>query len=199
MTRIISQKQLIGSCALLAVLGGAGLSGCATISKDTCAAGNWQELGYRDGSLGVKRSKASKIADSCAKYGIDMNFDAYLLGFNQGLPTYCTYERGYARGENGSSYNQNCSGQLALDFAPGYDAGRLVYDVTQEHKSLISSYEGRLGDIAGVRDRLGNEELSAEDDKRLRKKLRRFRREAEDMKIDIRAWERLHNLRRYKA
>jgi len=81
----------------------------------------------------------------------------------------------------------------------GYDAGRLVYDVTQEHKSLISSYEERLGDIAGVRDRLENEELSAEDDKRLRKKLRRFRREAEDMKIDIRAWERLHNLRRYKA
>ena len=109
-----------------------GLSGCASISEEKCQAGNWQELGYRDGSNGVKRGKASKIADTCAKYGIDMNFDAYLAGFNQGLPSYCTYERGFALGENGSSYNQICSGELAADFAPGYDEGRAVYEIYKE-------------------------------------------------------------------
>lgn len=189
---------LISGLALIA-LGGAGLSGCATISEDKCLAGNWQELGYRDGSNGVKRDKASKIADICAKYGVEMDFDAYISGFERGLPNYCTYERGFALGENGSSYNQLCAGPLAVDFAPGYDEGRAVYEVYKEHKSLISIYESKLDDIAGVKGRLKTEDLSAEDEKRLRKKLRRFRRQAEDMKIDIRAWERLHNLSRYSA
>jgi hypothetical protein len=192
------KSVLISGLALIA-LGGAGLSGCATISEDKCLAGNWQELGYRDGSNGVKRDKASKIADICVKYGVEMDFDAYISGFERGLPNYCTYERGFALGENGSSYNQLCAGPLAVDFAPGYDEGRAVYEVYKEHKSLISIYESKLDDIAGVRGRLETEDLSAEDEKRLRKKLRRFRRQAEDMKIDIRAWERLHNLSRYSA
>ncbi len=199
MARLPIGKQMKSVGIALLLLGVAALSGCATISEDKCIAGNWQELGYRDGSYGVKRDKASKIADTCAKYGIDMDFDSYLSGFNQGLPSYCTYERGFALGENGSSYNQICSGQLAQDFAPGYDEGRAVYAVYQEHKSLISSYESKLDDIAGVKGRLESESLSAEDDKRLRKKLHRFRRQAEDMKIDIRAWERLHSLSRYQA
>lgn len=191
-------KTIIFAGFSLLILGGAGLSGCATISEDKCLAGNWQELGYRDGSNGVKRDKASKIADTCAKYGVDMNFDAYLAGFSRGLLTYCTYERGYALGENGSNYNQICSGELAADFAPGYDEGRAVYEIYEEHKSLISRYEDKLDDIAGTRERIETEDLSAEDISRLRKKLKRFRRQAEDMKIDIRAWERLHDLPHYK-
>jgi len=197
MTKFIQRNQIIFAGVSLLLLGGSGLSGCATISEDKCLAGNWQELGYRDGSNGVKRAKASKIADTCAKYGVDMNFDAYLSGFNQGIPTYCTYERGYALGESGASYNQICSGQLAQDFAPGYDEGRAVYDIYQEHKSLISFSESKVDDITGIRGRLESETLSVEDEARLRKKLRRFRRQAEDLKIDIRAWERLHGLSRY--
>lgn len=197
MEKTIFGKQVLFAGLSLCILGGAGLSGCATISEDKCLAGNWQELGYRDGSNGVKRDKASKIADTCAKYGVEMDFDTYLAGFNQGLPSYCTYERGFSRGENGSSYNQLCSGALAVDFAPGYDEGRVVYEVYKEHKSLISTYENKRDDIAGVRGRLEGEDLSPEDVKRLRKKLRRFSRQAEDMKIDIRTWERLHNLSRY--
>ena len=192
-------KSSFFSALTAALISSGGLSGCASISEEKCQAGNWQELGYRDGSNGVKRGKASKIADTCAKYGIDMNFDAYLAGFNQGLPSYCTYERGFALGENGSSYNQICSGELAADFAPGYDEGRTVYEINKEHKSLISSYEDKLDDIAGTRGRLETEDLSNDDAARLRKKLKRFRRQAEDLKIDIRAWERLHDLPRYRS
>lgn len=191
-------KQFIFSGVVLALLGGAGLSGCATISEDKCLAGNWQELGYRDGSNGVKREKASKIADTCAKYGVDMNFDAYLTGFTQGLPTYCTYERGFALGENGASYNQVCSGNLAVDFAPGYDDGRAVYAIYQEHKSLISAYENTLGDIVEIKNDLDSGELPPKEMRRLSKQLRKFQIKAEDIKTDIRAWEYLHNLPRYQ-
>ena len=179
------------------LLTSAGLSACATLSEDKCLAGNWQELGYRDGSNGAKRDKASKIADTCAKYGVELNFESYLSGFDRGVSTYCTYERGYALGENGSSYNQICSGDLAADFAPGYDDGRAIYEVYQEHASLVSNYENKLDDITGTLTRLETENLKPEDRTRLRKKLRKFRRQAEDMKVDIRAWERLHDLPRY--
>lgn len=182
----------------IVLLASAGLASCATISEDKCLAGNWQELGYQDGSNGVKRDKASKIADTCSKYGVDMNFDAYLSGFGRGLPSYCTYERGFELGENGSSYNKICSGDLAADFAPGYEEGRVVYEVHQEYRSLISSYENKRDDITGTKTRLETEELAPEDKTRLRKKLRKFRRQAEDLKIDIRAWERLHDLPRYR-
>ena len=188
----------IAGCSII-LLVSAGLSSCATISEDKCLAGNWQELGYRDGSNGAARDKASKIADTCAKYGVDLNFDAYLSGFSGGVQTYCTYERGFELGENGSSYNQICSGDLAADFAPGYDEGRAVYEIYRERKSLIAVYEDKLGDIAGTQNRLETEELSSEDEARLRKKLRRFRRQAEDTKIELRAWERLHDLPRYRS
>ncbi len=180
------------------LLTSAGLSACATISEDKCLAGNWQELGYRDGSNGARRDKASKIADTCAKYGVDLNFESYLSGFDRGVSTYCTYERGYALGENGSSYNQICAGDLAAEFAPGYDDGRAVYEVYQEHAALVSNYEDKLDDITGTLTRLETEDLKPEDRTRLRKKLRKFRRQAEDLKIDVRAWERLHDLPRYK-
>ncbi len=191
------RNTILSTMAILA-LGTTALSGCATISEEKCAAGNWQELGYRDGSNGVRRDKASKIADTCAKYDISMDFDAYIAGFETGLPTYCTYQRGFDLGENGSDYNQLCSGALAVDFAPGYENGYAVYTVYKEHKSLISNYENKLDDIVGIQGRLDGEELTPEDEKRLRKKLRRARRSAEDRKIDIRAWERLHGLSRYR-
>lgn len=187
-------KTMILAVAATAVLGGTTLSGCASISEDTCQAGNWEALGYKDGTRGVRRDKVASYADKCSKYGITLNTAEYLRGFNAGLPTYCTYERGYELGENGSSFNQVCSGPLAADFAPGHDAGRAVYEVYQEHSSLIGSYQSRLDDIAGVETRLDTEDLLAEDRKRLRKKLRRFEREADDIRIDIRAFERINDL-----
>ena len=191
-------RTLFLSALGLAVMGGAGLSGCASISEDTCQAGNWEALGYKDGTRGVRRDKVAKYADKCSKYGISLNPEEYLRGFNAGLPTYCTYERGFALGEGGSSYNQLCSGALAADFAPGYDAGRIVYAVHQEHRGLIDSYTSRMDDIYGVRQRLDTEDLLPEDRKRLRKKLRRFQREADDIRIDIRAFERINDLPRHR-
>jgi len=174
-----------------------GLSSCASISEDSCRAGNWEALGYKDGTNGVKRNKVSSYADRCSKFGISLDMDEYLTGFNAGLPTYCTYERGFSLGENGSSYNQVCSGLLAVDFAPGYDAGRVVYEIYQEHNQLIAAYEDKLDAVSAVRERLDTEDLSGEDIKRLKKKLRLFKRDADNIRIDIRAFEGIHDLSRY--
>ena len=183
--------------SVLISFGTTGLSSCASISEDSCKAQNWEALGYKDGTRGVRRDKVSSYSDRCAKFGITVDLVTYLKGFNEGLLTYCTYERGFALGEAGSRYNQVCSGSLAADFAPGYDEGRAVFEIYQEHESLVSRYENKLSDIDGVSERLANEILSDEDIKRLKKKLRRFKRAADDMRIDIRAFERIHDLPRY--
>ena len=66
-----------------------------------------------------------------------------------------------------------------------------------EHKSLINAFENTRDQLIDVRTRLDNPELSDEEHKRLSKKKRRLADRREDLRIDIRAHERLHDLPRY--
>ena len=185
---------LILSATTLAIIS---LSGCATISEDQCLAGNWAERGYKDGANGVSRGRLADYADTCAKYAVAPHSAAYLDNYEAGLVTYCTYERGFRRGKNGDSYNQVCSGELARDFAPGFDEGRVVYEIYKEHKRLIRAYEDTRDQLTDVRTRLDNPDLSDDERKRLKKKKHRLAKRREDLRIDIRAHERLYDLSRY--
>lgn len=187
-------STLILSAAALAVLS---LGGCATISEDQCLAGNWAERGYKDGANGVSRGRLADYADTCAKYAISPNNAAYTLNYEAGLSSYCTFERGFSRGKNGDSYNQVCSGELARDFAPGYDEGRVVYEINKEHKRLVTSYEEVQDQLIDVRLRLESPDLSDEERKRLGKKKHRLADRREDLRRDIRAYEWQHDLLRY--
>jgi len=185
---------LIMSTATIAVLS---LGGCATISEDQCLAGNWAERGYKDGANGISCGRLADYADTCAKYAVSPNNAAYLNNYEAGLRSYCTYERGFKRGKNGDSYHQVCSGELARDFAPGYDEGRVVYEIYKEHENLINAYEDTYDQFIDVRTRLDNPDLSDEERKRLRKKKRRLADRCDDLSRDIRAHERRNNLPRY--
>ena len=121
---------------------------------------------------------------------------------------YCTYQRGYDLGENGSSYNQVCSGDLADGFSQGYDQGRVVYEIYSEHKRLISEYEDTLDALVNVRGRLAGDigdkdeedniiPLSASERKRLTKKQYRLEGELDDYRQDIRDYEYANDLPRY--
>ena len=49
------------------------LSGCAakpSVSEYQCMAGDWQSIGYRDGSQGLARSQVLKHAEACGEYGV---------------------------------------------------------------------------------------------------------------------------------
>lgn len=173
------------------------ISGCASISEDQCLAGNWAERGYKDGAKGTSRGRLVDYADTCAKYAVSPNNSAYLENYEAGLVTYCTFERGFERGKNGSSYNQVCSGPLAQDFAPGYDEGRLVYKIHQEHKRLVKAHNKTFNQLVDVRSRLKNPEITDEEFNRLSKKKRRLANRLQNIRLDVRAHERLHRLRRY--
>lgn len=185
-----------------------GLVGCASISEGECVTGNWSDIGYKDGVKGKPRGKLADYAKTCAKYGAKPNRDAYLSAFENGLAKYCTYERGFELGENGSSYNQVCSGNLSTGFSQGYDEGRVVYEIYREHKGLISEYEDTLDAIVDVRGRLAGDKGDLDDDgnviplnsnerKRLTKKQYRLEGELEDLRQDIRDFEYANNLPRH--
>jgi len=193
------------------ILSGAiiGLTGCASISKDECISGNWSDIGYKDGVNGKSRGKLADYAKTCIKYGVEPNRDVYLTAFENGLVKYCTFEQGLKLGENGSSYNQVCSGDLANGFSQGYDEGRAVYEIYREHKSLISDYEETLEDLVDVRGRLDGDiidkdregniiPLSTSERKRLTKKQYRLEGELDDKRQDVRDFEYANDLPRHR-
>ena len=129
--------------------------------------------------------------------------------FENGLVKYCTFEQGLKLGEDGSSYNQVCSGDLANGFSQGYDEGRVVYEINREHKRLISDYEETLEDLVDVRGRLAGDiidkdgegniiPLSTSERKRLTKKQYRLEGELDDKRQDVRDFEYANDLPRHR-
>ena len=186
-----------------------GLTGCASISEDECISGNWSDIGLKDGMNGKSRGKLADYAKTCIKYGVEPNRDVYLTAFENGLVKYCTFEQGLKLGENGSSYNQVCSGDLANGFSQGYDEGRVVYEINREHKRLISDYEETLEDLVDVRGRLAGDiidkdvegniiPLSTSERKRLTKKQYRLEGELDDKRQDVRDFEYANDLPRHR-
>lgn len=166
-------------------------TGCATISEDSCIAGSWESLGYEDGRNGESRGNFTKIAETCAKYGVSADATQYRLGYVQGLPLYCSYNRGFNHGEDGSSLKSECREINATPYFDGYDEGRVVYEIRREYDNLVEAYEATRTALMNVSKRLSVDALDADERKRLRKKERRLQRELDENRIDIRAFERV--------
>lgn len=171
--------------------------------------GNWSDIGYKDGVNGKSRGKLADYTKVCAKYDAEPNREVYLTAFESGLIKYCTYERGFALGENGNSYNQVCSGELSAGFSLGYDEGRIVYEINSQHKYLIRVYENTLEALVKVRGRLVGDiadkddegkviPLSASERKRLTKKQYRLESELDDYRQDVRDFEYANDLPRHR-
>ena len=55
--------------------------------------------------------------------------ERYLAGRNEGLKTFCNYERGYSNGRAGYAYVPVCPAETG--FSAGYQRGRELHDLTQ--------------------------------------------------------------------
>ncbi len=121
----------------------------------------------------------------------EMNFTPYLDGYNEGLPLYCSFDRGFKHGEAGNSAKGKCLRINSVEYADGHAEGRIVYALRQEYDGLIEVYDDRRAALEDVAYRLTTDALDEKERKRLRKKRRRLERELDDVRIDIRAFERL--------
>jgi len=112
--------RLITAIAALLFLA---LSGCATMSKSECESADWQAVGYQDGSRGIHYSRIAKHRESCGKYQIVPDDNAYMLGWDEGIRRYCTADTGYRLGAAGKAYPNICPADVEAGFADGWQQG----------------------------------------------------------------------------
>jgi len=167
------------------------IAGCSTISEERCIEGSWEELGYENGLNGVSQTRFHKISDTCEKYGIIANTTQYFIGYDQGLPLYCTYDRGTDHGEAGRSLNTECRDINAVAYIDGYAEGRIIYEIQREYELLIDAFKETRKDILSINRKLEKEDLTDTDRARLRKDRRIYMEELNEKLIDVRVYERL--------
>ncbi|MCF6220183.1 MAG: DUF2799 domain-containing protein [Robiginitomaculum sp.] len=185
-------KFLVGSILVIGV--GMLLPACASISESECQAGNWADLGYRDGVNGKSRSRIADYVETCGEYGAGVDRSAYLSSYEAGLTYYCTYDKGFERGKDGSSYNAVCDGPMAVDFRAGYDAGYGEYELRQRYEKYEEDIADSEKELQDVKDRLADPPTESDEKTRLAKKKKRIMRELEDLRWDFRSFKRKYDL-----
>jgi len=127
------------SAVVLALLATIGLSGCATMSGDECATGDWSTIGFEDGSHGYTSERFGQHRKACAKHGITPDFQAYQEGREQGLVQFCQPSRGFNLGAAGGRYNGVCAAELEQNFLDGFRVGQQLYALRSKVNSANSS------------------------------------------------------------
>jgi hypothetical protein len=170
------------------------VASCATISESQCQAGNWSDLGYRDGLQGVNRTRIIDYVEKCGEFGAPVNREQYLNSYEAGLEHYCTYEKGVSRGRNGYSYNTVCEGPKAEGFRIGYDEGYAEYKLHEKYKHFEKDIDRKDDELTDVTSRLAGEGLEDKERRRLSKKKRRLEREIDDLIYEFRHFRQEYNL-----
>lgn len=146
----MKRLMIAGSAFAAAAL----LSSCTTMSKDECLAGAWGEKGYADGASGYPMTRLDDHAKACAKFQVAPNPAAYESAREDGLRTYCTFQRGWEEGRSGNSYYGVCRPEAEADFLPAYQDGRRLHDVEEAVSSAESALNSAQARIADREDKL---------------------------------------------
>lgn len=138
--------------------------GCASLDRSECLNANWYAIGLEDGARGRPLERLGDHRRACAEHKVAPDPERYVAGRNEGLKSFCTYERGFSQGRSGQAYAGSCPANLAASFQSGYRLGRELYDLNR-----------RLGEVqtqiahskAALRDGIPNPRLRAAEVERL--------------------------------
>lgn len=111
------------------------LGGCASMSGDECATGDWHAIGFEDGSRGHAAERLGDHRKACAKHGVAPDLRSYQAGREEGLAQFCQPSRGFSLGANGGRYNGVCNGGGEPRFLEAYRSGYHLYNL----KSNVSA------------------------------------------------------------
>ena len=103
------------------------LAGCTAMDKNQCQNANWYAIGLEDGGQGRTLDRLGERRRACADHGVQPDGERYAAGRNEGLKSFCTYDRGYRVGYAGSAYYGVCPEPMARDFVAGYERGRELH------------------------------------------------------------------------
>ena len=102
------------------------LSGCASLSRNECAAGDWYGIGQRDGANGYPQERFADHAAACVAHGVTADRQRWLDGRERGLERFCTARHAFDVGASNSSYAGVCAGPAEDDFLHGYRLGKAL-------------------------------------------------------------------------
>ncbi|MDH5557990.1 MAG: DUF2799 domain-containing protein [Alphaproteobacteria bacterium] len=129
------------------------LSACESISEEECLAADWYSIGVEDGSKGQPMSRIGAYRKDCAEVGVSPDATKYGEGRLVGLQSFCTYDRGYDEGKNGSGKTSVCPpGNMQAEFMQGYNAGYYIYEVKQNIRKLERELNSVRNEVAQIRD-----------------------------------------------
>lgn len=185
----MKRLMIVGGAFAAAAL----LSSCTTMSKDECLAGAWGEKGYVDGSSGYPMTRLDDHTKACAKFQIAPDPAAYGSAREDGLRTYCTFQRGWEEGRSGNTYYGVCRPEEEADFLPAYRDGRRLHDVEEavsSAESALNSAEARIADredkLEAKERELRGEGLTDEQRDRIRDRIQEVRGEIRDARRNAR-------------
>lgn len=179
--------------AVLAAGAMLGLGSCATMSAEECQAGDWSGRGFADGAEGLSMSRLGEHAEACAKHGVVPDDAAYRDGWSQGVLRYCTPQRGFAEGREGSNYAGVCPSGLERDFLPAFEDGRMIYAAEQAVSNARSSVDSLASRLEELDDKIDVKQREARadgltDEQRdaVRNRVQELRRERQNTERDWR-------------
>lgn len=119
-----------------------GLTGCASLSQESCVAGDWYAIGERDGERGHSEDRYQDHAEACSEFGVGVNVADYMKGREAGLRLYCTPENAYQLGLRNDFYDEVCPAAVQSEFNKAYRKGRQTARLRcmQDYHYLRSHY-----------------------------------------------------------
>lgn len=128
------------------------LAGCASMSGDECATGDWHAIGFEDGSRGYTVERVGDHRKACAKHGITPGFAAWRAGHEEGLRAYCQPSRGFSLGSNGAAYNGVCAADLEPAFLDAYRTGAHLHELRSNVDSTNRAIQARERELERTRE-----------------------------------------------
>lgn len=148
--------QVLAGFALLSTLGG-----CASLSKNECLSGNWEEIGVRDGAAGRPEEYLIQHTTACAKVNVVPDRGAWLHGRERGLDRFCVPHRAYSIGEYGGNFD--------VGICRNFDEGRLIeaYELGRDVHRISNDVAAIDKEIRDIRVTLENVDLAQKERERL--------------------------------
>ncbi len=128
------------------------LVGCASpsVSENQCRAGDWESVGFRDGTSGLASTRILAHQEACGEFGIYPDRVTYLAGWDDGNSQFCTADNGFKMGKRGARNSGVCPSRDFPGFADAYADGREIYEAGRTVRSLenqLTAAENRLQSI----------------------------------------------------
>lgn len=147
------------------------------------------QIGYTDGAAGKPESHLAKHRDACARYKISPILNQWRIGYQKGLISYCTPEKGHQEGLQGKTYHGVCPADTAEDFRFAYDKGQRIYKQSQVVNQLQDKLDNIDRQVSQLRQRgreieaqLSNSSLTEAQQYLLLRQLRDIDRNIDDLR-----------------